>query len=582
MTRWIELAIALVVLGSSVGQAPPPGKLFDAEVELRAVLLEFGELYAEPSSDGRIIERLAAGTVLDYVGETTDAFGRTWYTVRDPNRHVRRRDAYLVPFNGRQFRAYGNRGAVLANRRPGPPARPGPAQGQGQREEEPPWWEPVNVLELGHSASFDATVAITARAPREQDVRELIDLLGGMDAIATWPADPAPGQLFVPTMVPVIFQFDGAVWEIAQPVRLLGKALDLLGNGTLRVDRSTPPPAGGPVLYCWELVGSLDPRNLLAGSVAVAPPPAGPQAGPVPPDLGPFDLALAPEAIRQVLPPAPPETRVPPRVDQAEPPSGVVLEDNNSRQAVYLQQRLGPAMTHALRGRALAVDAVARNAPRSQAAATFGVDIEVGFGDSKPPLNIATSFTTADARRRFEWPFEVPEDAETLIVRLLPLDRTLAVEQQGSVVLERVSLRLSAWEAEPPAASFLLYRVSASAFEGAELHTRAPIAVTSRPVADLQRAWTRVATSDWPEEDKALVLAGDVRQGMTMEQVRVAWGEPAETSEEGGGDILWDYPDRFAVFADGEVVLFRPRPVVEEDVTRKICPGGPVAAELRP
>ena len=42
------------------------------------------------------------------------------------------------------------------------------------------------------------------------------------------------------------------------------------------------------------------------------------------------------------------------------------------------------------------------------------------------------------------------------------------------------------------------------------------------------RAINDVGTSDWSDEDKTLVLAGDVRQGMTMEQVRTAWGDPAQ------------------------------------------------------
>jgi hypothetical protein len=574
VTRWTELALALAILASVTSQAPPPGELVEADVVQRAILLEFAELYADPSSDGAIIERLAAGTVLDYVGETTDAFGRTWYTVRDPNRYVRRRDTYLVPFDRRQFAAFGNRGAVLADRRPGSAVTR--VEAGASDEEEDPWWQPVEVLELGHNASFDATVGITALAPREADVRELIALLGGMDAIADWPADALPGQLFVPAMVPAIFQFDGAEWEMVLPVRLVGDALDLLGNGVLRVDRDTPPPAGGPVLYCWELVGALDPRNELAGSLAVAAPMAAPRSGaPLPPDMGAFDPLLAPEALLDVLPPAPPETRVPPRVDQPPPPSGVLLEDNDSRQAVYLQQRIDPALTRRLRGQSLIVDVVARNAPRSQSAATFGVDVEVGFGELKPAVHFATSFTSAEAKRRFEWPFDVPEDAETLIVRLLPLDRTLAVEQQGSVVFERASLRRASWEAEPPAASFLLYRATASAFEGARLYTRAPIAVSTRPVATLQRVWTRVVTSGWSDEDKVLALAGELRQGMTMDQVRAAWGNPGETIPgRAENQVSWNYPDRYAFFEDEKLVIFRPRPVVEADSTLKICPGG--------
>ncbi len=580
MARWIELTLALALLVGAGGQAMPPGELFRPETDERAILLEYAELYTDPSTDGAVVRRLAAGTVLDYVGETTDAFGRTWYTVRDPDRLVRRRDTFLVPFDRRRFAQYGYRGALLADRPSGMVATPT----GGAAEAEEAWWQPVSVLALGHDATFDAAVGITATAPTEEHVRELIELLGGIDAIAAWPVEAVPGELFVPALVPVLFQFDGEEWQLARPVRLLGKSLNLLGNDRLEVDTAAPRFASGPTLYCWELIGAIDNRNELAGSVTVADAAGSARRGAGPAlDMGIFDLGLAPEKILEVLPPAPPETRVPTRVDPQPTPGGVVLEDNDARQAVYLEQRFGPEATHRLRGASLILDIVARNAPGARSAATFGVDIEMSFADGREEPPVTIPFTSGEPPRRFELPFEVPQDAETLTVRLLPLDRTLAVEQLGSVVFDRASLRMASWDPQPPASSIVLYRITASTFAGDLLHTRTPVAITTRTADDVQRAWPRVAMSDWSEEDRALVLAGEVRQGMTADQVRAAWGEPQQTSAPDAAAVSedrWDYDDRFAVFDEGKLVLFRPRLLDESEATLKTCPGGAPGPEL--
>jgi hypothetical protein len=262
----------------------------------------------------------------------------------------------------------------------------------------------------------------------------------------------------------------------------------------------------------------------------------------------------------------------------------VVLADNSGRQAVYIQQHLGPGLTHRLRGRSLVLDVVARNAPRARTAATLGVDIEVGFADGRREPPFSTSFTSGETSRRFEWAFDVPADAETLTVRLLPLDRTLAVEQRGSVVFERATLRLASWAPKVGASSIVLNRISATTFEGALLHTRTPIAVTDRTAEEVQREWIKVAMSgsDWSDDDKALVLAGEVRRGMTPDQVRTAWGEPTQvpaSDAESASEARWDYEDRYVVFAEGKVVLFRPRLLEEAESTMLMCPGGLLVPE---
>ena len=225
------LLLALLLLASAAAhagqaaqaaQAGAPGKVFIAEDALRAVLLESAELYADPTSAGEIVARWPAGTVLEYAGETTDEFGRTWYTVRDPNRLQRRRDVYLAPFNGRQFGDFGYRGALLADRQPALARRAAVATASAASfSPEKPWWQPVSVLELGHHATFDGVVGIGATAADPEELRQAIELLGGMASLGDFPEHPLPGELFVPALLPVVFQFDGEDWDLARPIRLL-------------------------------------------------------------------------------------------------------------------------------------------------------------------------------------------------------------------------------------------------------------------------------------------------------------------------------------------------------------------------
>ena len=162
-------------------------------------------------------------------------------------------------------------------------------------------------------------------------------------------------------------------------------------------------------------------------------------------------------------------------------------------------------------------------------------------------------------------------------MRLLAADRSVAREQRGSVIFERVSLRLATWTAEPTASSVVLYRITANTFEGAVLHTRAPMVVTARSAEEVEQVWAEVAATEWSSEDKQLVLAGEIRHGMSEEQVRLAWGEPLEQtrSEAGGNGSRWDYADRDAVFAAGSVIAFRPprREIRDQPEFALMCPG---------
>jgi hypothetical protein len=583
VARWIELLLLLSLLQGGGGQASLPGLPYSAPDAPRAVLLEEADLYAEPSTAGEMIGRLPAGTVLQYASETTDAFGRTWYGVRDPDRVVRRRDAYLVPFGWDRYRAYGYRGALLADRRALPAGGAGgalapgaaatvPASAAGEKQQ--PWWRPVATLQLGNTPTFGEPVGISATTPDEGQLRQAIELLGGLDAIANWPADPEPGELFVPDLLPALFEYDGTAWDLARPVRLLGEAVSLIGNGRLLVDAEAPPLAGGPALYCWQLINALDPRGELSGSLAVAPAPTAEQrGGPPPRDMGPFSGGQVPGRLRGLLPPAPDSTRVPLRVDPPPIAGGVLLADNDGRQAVFIEQRLGRALTARLRGRALVLDVVARDDPRA-GAATFGIDVEVSYADERPAQHFPTSFTSRAVARRDEWAFELPDDADDVVIRLLPLDRELAVEQQGSVIFDRVGLRLADWDPDPPPAAVVLYRVNSFTYEGAPRYTRAPIALTERNGDDLRRAWQKVAATDWSIDDKKLVLAGQLRRGMSREQVSAGWGDPAEetTQPDGSIELRWADDDRYVLLADGHVIASRPPTHIDLSDVPLMCP----------
>lgn len=609
MARWAEARLLLALIVVCMPQALP-GDLTDRPQAAsgdvpggvshpRAVLLEAADLYTQPStSDGELVQRLEAGTVLEYIGEVTDTYGRTWNVVRDPGRRERSSDTYLAAFDVRDLARYGHRAALLANRSPlnalagaaaaaalpgvaapsvgGAPGATPTAGGLPEGASAEPWWKMVAVAEPTDQVGFDDIVGISAVAVREGELNEAVDLLGGREAIAAWPSDPEPGELFVPAMLPALYEYDGARWELERPVRFLGEGINLLGNGDFAVDPDAPPLAGGPVLHCWELINALDERGAPAGSVSRATAPRPVRRGQPPAvDAGPFDPSAAPPILQQLLPPAPDAARVPPRVDPPAGPSGVVLADNAGRQAVYLQQRLGPALTRRLRGRSVVVDVVARDAP-SAGAATFGINVDATFADGRPPQVFAEPYTSRPTPARYDLAFEVPPDAHELLVRLLPLDRTLAVEQQGSVVFERAGLRLASWDPEPRPATIILNRVVVSAFEGATVYTRAPVAPTDRDAQAVERLWPALARSEWTIEDQQHVVAGTVRAGMSREQVAVAWGRPSAENAQADGEGVewrWDRDDRYVVFTNGTVAVFRPPAEDEVEVQQPMCPG---------
>ena len=74
MALWTERFVALAVFLAAGAQVGDPGELFVSGEVRHAVLLEDGNFFSMPSSDGAIAAHFPAGTVLDYAGEATDDF----------------------------------------------------------------------------------------------------------------------------------------------------------------------------------------------------------------------------------------------------------------------------------------------------------------------------------------------------------------------------------------------------------------------------------------------------------------------------------------------------------------------------
>ena len=607
MARWTSLArgaLALALIGvagaaagrggipphdatgGSAGLAPLqdvsrpefPGETYLDPTGWRAVLLADADLFEAPSTDSLLMASHPAGTILAFVSEATDVFGRTWSAVRDPVAARRRSDGYLAPFDYRTFTSLGGEAVFLADR----PAVTVGTAGQAAARDDGSWWQPDATLSLGHSLVFDGIVGVSAVTVAERDAREAIALLGGPAELGNWPADPLPGELFVPELLQLLFQWDGAEWHLVRPVKLFGGSLNLLGNPTLQPDATALPVAGGPLVPCWSLVGSLDPRGRPTGRIQpVTQPPPPPQAW----RNDPVAMAQRP-AIDLMQPPATIEATVPPRLFAPQPVAGLQLHDEAARQAVYLEQTLGPEITGKLRSTEVVLDVWARTPPGATGPGTFGVDIEskdaaggeAGAGAEGEGGRFANSFTVGVGTSRAEFAFTVPEDAEILTVRLLPLDRSVAVEQQGTVIFERVALRRPYWNPEPAASVFVLNRVSATSYEAVPRYTRAPLALTEREDSEIEQIWPAVAASDWSDDDKRLVLAGDVRHGMSPAQVRASWGDPKqEIGPDGlrGIDTQWNYPDRLAFFVGDKLVAFRLGDNPQQPTNVPIrCPGG--------
>jgi hypothetical protein len=553
----------------------------DDEPLPQAFFLEQAPLMSEASGSATVMTEMASGSSLEYLGETTDDFGREWSIVAYPWKMQRYRQEFLAPFSKQEYSRVSGTTAVLvapasltAAAAPGAATASRPAAPSGSS---PSWWTRVVALGPEYDLEFGDLVAVGAQTVPMAAAEEAIEILGGAEALGGWPSEPIAGQLHVPDVLPLLFRWNGSSWRLIEPVQFLEPSFGLLGNPTMELDRSRPERPGGFEVPCWRLVGALDARGAIAGSVEVAP-------AVEPPDVE--EDAWNPDSrtgLRNLTPVIWPtvsvSTETPPRVFAAGARRGILLRDDARRQAVYLQQDLGPEITDKLRGRELTLDVWARTPPNATASAAVGIDVEVGGERFSAGGTVSTSSTLVSVT------FTVPEDAEWLTVRLLPLDTSLAVEQSGAAIFERAVLRLSTWPQVLDPSMIPLYRVQVFSYRPVHAYTRTPLAPTHRPIEEIERIWERVLASDWSLEDKQMVIAGRVRVGMTTEQVGLSWGEPDATALAGdvpGLELRWDYEDRSAAFAGGELVSWSVRVPPPEVEAAMRCPCTETAPERPP
>ncbi len=553
----------------------------EAEPLPRAFFLEPAPLLIEASGSATVLSTMAIGSSLEYIGEVTDDFGRDWSVVAYPWKLERREQVFLAPFNEWEYSQVAGTTAVLVA-----PASvsAGPAQEQASGAATPPasgsashWWTSVVAIGPEYDLEFGDLVGVGARLVPIDAAQEAIEILGGVQGLGAWPTEPIPGQLHVPDLLPLLFRWNGTTWRLLRPVQYLGRSLGLLGNPSLVLDRTGPQSPGGFDIPCWRLVGAMDPRGAVAGSVEAAP------AIPAPEVEANAWKPNSRTGLRNltsvVWPTVTVATATPPRVFSSTPPPGIVLRDNARRHAVYLQQDLGPEIVTKLHGRELSLDVWARTPPKATASAAIGIDVEVG-GE-----RFSAGGTVNETSTLVSVTFTVPEGAEWLTVRLLPLDTSLAVEQAGAAIFEQAVLRLTTWPQTLDPSVIPLHRVTVSSYRPVRAFARTTLAVSGRPIDEVDQIWDRVMSSDWAMEDKQLVLAGQVRAGMTAEQVGLSWGEPTVTSLAGeipGLDLRWDYEDRSAAFAGGELVSWTVRVPPPEEKVAMPCPCTEEAPERDP
>jgi len=537
-----------------------------------AVLLE--EALLREGADETLEPRatLPAGTVVGFQARVRDAFGRPWSRISDPTTQVQETLRVLAPFGRERLERWDRTAAFLeipAAPPPGPAAGTPPTAGQGgpvAPATPPPseaWWTRVVFLGPEHLPAFVGARGADAAVVPGPVLDDVLALVGGLSNLGPFPEEPLPGQLFVPAFLPLILRFDGARWVPTEPALLQGPAPGLLGNPDLAPETGSPAGPLGPPIPCWRLIGGRGPEGNVVGTVAVQPatpaspgvpgaagigPGSGPggAGGPAGPSGGPsggLDLPL-----QRLWPTAPRSAAVPARLPGPEPVPGIRLRDDTYEQAVQLAQDLHPDLVRRLRGRELVLEVVARAPPRSTGPAALGIAVLAGDERFQAGQTVGTRSTTASLT------FTVPPDAESLSVRLLPLDVSVAIEQQGEVLLETARLRPAGWPSSYRAEVLLLHEVVATVWPDATRYVRAELAVTDRPREEARELWAEIRDRDWDLETVRAVLAGRAVQGMSPGQVLAAWGEPERRvrgADAAGLDERWDYADRSAAFVDG-------------------------------
>ncbi len=543
---FFRTALVLALIGTeSQAQAPPPGTLEPVEEPTYVIALEAGALRAAAEVTDDELYAFDAGEILRYLGETTDAFGSEWEVVGDPESWSRRQRWYVVAATADELRD--RVGPVSLLRQFAVPAeRPERSELYLASLRQPvgvalDWWENTVDLDASEVRDVGETLAIPAWLVPSSVVDEAVNLLGGREALGTWPQEASFGALHVTPILPLVFRRGDNDWESLGRLRSELPVLGLLANSQLQLDPNLPAEATGFVLPCWRLVGGLDPRGLAAGALNAAPPAPDrlPPAARREEDrfLGSFDLAT------RLWPVAGDESTLPRRVQPAALPTGVLLQDTNRRQAVYLEQRLPVAMSRQLRGRELRLDVVARAAPDpggTTSTVTVGFEIEAGG------LREAGSGTVGALPGTASVVVTIPDDADQITVRLLPADRSIAVADAGRAIFDRVTLAPTDWPKVLEPAPVMVRRVRADLYEPTARYTRAELAISTKRPAELARMWRALAGEELEDELRRMILISELDFEMDARHVLVAWGEPSRRHDMGLS--RWDWSDRSATF----------------------------------
>jgi hypothetical protein len=571
----ILAACALAGASALTQTLAPPGPEERREPHLYAVALEAGALHREADVGSEELFQFRAGQVFDYLGEAEDTFGREWHSLGNNDGWLRVENWYAIPATPEET---GNLSGPISMLDILPPPLPiattlettESAIALVAATKKPiavteDWWdEPIDV-DAAALGEFGRVVGVPARGVPADVVSELVDLIGGQEMLGPWPERPGYGRLYVAPRTGLVFRYDGAAWRPTSPPVTMDSIIGLTGNPELRLDPVAPAEATGPIVSCWRLVGGLNPSGAVAG--LVGPAPAAPKRlqGATRPDterfLGYYDLT------EKAWPSAVTTMQAPRRVVPAAGARGVALVDKSRRQAVYLEQVIPAELTRRLRGRDLRVRALARaSVAAGSSTATAAVEVQAGSLRESLSAQVGTLPTP------IVLPFTVPEDAETITIRLLPNDVTIVVTETGTAIFDSVTLVPAEWPDVLEAAPLLLRHVRTVTYRPLPRYTRSALVVTERPRGELGQILRRASDLERPALEK--VLAGEVEVDMTEREVQLAWGDP--DSVETGELTLWTWDDRAASFdAKGRLLAWSRQPEAEP-VRASLC-GVPAA-----
>jgi len=565
---------ALSAVSAASQTLDPPGPTQPRDPHLYAVALENGTLYRSADVASDTILEFRRGHIFEYLGETVDTFGRDWSSVGSEDGWRRTETWYAIAATPEEARAVTGVVSVLKSL-PAPVAVPvvefatseaAAAYNASLKKAIAvghDWWDQSVDVDAAALGRFGRVVGVLAHVVPGEVAEELVTMLGGTDAMGPWPEEPSFGSLYVAPRTGFVYRFDGGAWRLLDPHLAMESMIGLLGNPQLSFDPEAPPEATGRPISCWRLVGGLTPRGGLAGTVAAAPAAPARLDSAARPDsdrrLGYYDLT------GRAWPTAEPATRAPRRVLPEKLAGGVLLSDTSRRQAVYLEQVIPAAITRRLRGREIRARLMARSAG-GEGATVATVALEVEAGSARLSLSAQVGALPTPV----ELTLVVPEDAETIVVRILPTDVSIAVLEGGSVVIDSATVVPAEWPQTLPAAPLLLRRVRTVTYRPTPRYTRATLVISERSPEELNAIWREAEAQ--PVEQLQKILSGEVEVAMTERQVQLAWGEP--TSVIAGDLTRWVWPDRAASFGDAGTLVAWSRQPERELVRASICGAG--------